>query len=151
MLHIKEKLLIQKIIWLSVEKVRFWKKKCKMTDSISSTPNSQYFFTKISQIGPWVRGINWCQWHQCGSTYIVVWLSDISSISCKKCIFSVFFMKLNICRMILQCYLCKTHSIWSGLTKTTIFVAKKCICSKVSLLGVDSLWDDCTFIPADWG
>ena len=22
---------------------------------------------------------------------------------------------------------------------------------KVSLLGVDSLWDDCTFIPADWG
>ena len=23
--------------------------------------------------------------------------------------------------------------------------------SKVSLLGVDSLWGDCTFIPADWG
>ena len=22
---------------------------------------------------------------------------------------------------------------------------------KVSLLGVDSLWDVCTFIPADWG
>ena len=22
---------------------------------------------------------------------------------------------------------------------------------KVSLLGVDSLWGDCTFIPADWG
>ena len=23
--------------------------------------------------------------------------------------------------------------------------------TKVSLLGVDALWDDCTFIPADWG
>ena len=23
--------------------------------------------------------------------------------------------------------------------------------AKVSLLGVDSLWGDCTFIPADWG
>ena len=23
--------------------------------------------------------------------------------------------------------------------------------SKVSLLGVDSLWGDCTFIPVDWG
>ena len=23
--------------------------------------------------------------------------------------------------------------------------------NKVSLLGVDSLWGDCTFIPADWG
>ena len=23
--------------------------------------------------------------------------------------------------------------------------------TKVSLLGVESLWDDCTFIPADWG
>ena len=23
--------------------------------------------------------------------------------------------------------------------------------TKVSLLGVDSLWGDCTFIPADWG
>ena len=25
------------------------------------------------------------------------------------------------------------------------------VCLKVSLLGVDSLWGDCTFIPADWG
>ena len=23
--------------------------------------------------------------------------------------------------------------------------------TKVSLVGVDSLWGDCTFIPADWG
>ena len=23
--------------------------------------------------------------------------------------------------------------------------------AKVSLLGVDSLWSDCTFIPVDWG
>ena len=26
-----------------------------------------------------------------------------------------------------------------------------CLSPKVSLLGVDSLWGDCTFIPADWG
>ena len=25
------------------------------------------------------------------------------------------------------------------------------VASQVSLLGVDSLWGDCTFIPADWG
>ena len=25
------------------------------------------------------------------------------------------------------------------------------VIGKVSLLGVDSLWGDCTFIPADWG
>ena len=29
-----------------------------------------------------------------------------------------------------------------------IVLITKC---KVSLLGVDSLWGDCTFIPADWG
>ena len=26
-----------------------------------------------------------------------------------------------------------------------------CVMNKVSLLGVDSLWGDYTFIPADWG
>ena len=26
-----------------------------------------------------------------------------------------------------------------------------CYAHKVSFLGVDSLWGDCTFIPADWG
>ena len=37
----------------------------------------------------------------------------------------------------------------------TIAIVRDCkwirITTKVSLLGVDSLWGDCTFIPADWG
>ena len=28
---------------------------------------------------------------------------------------------------------------------------ENCCSPKVSLLGVVALWDDCTFIPADWG
>ena len=36
------------------------------------------------------------------------------------------------------------HLVWFCPYNFTIF-------SKVSLLGVDSLWGDCTFIPADWG
>ena len=34
---------------------------------------------KILWIGPWVNRIDWCEWHWCGSTYIVVRLSDINS------------------------------------------------------------------------
>ena len=37
------------------------------------------FFMRISGISPWVCRINWCKGHQCGSTYMVAWLSDISS------------------------------------------------------------------------
>ena len=66
----------------------FCKKISKMADSkklsFSSTPNFQYIFVKISQIGPWVSRINWCKWHQCGSTYMVVRLSNVSSIFFKK-------------------------------------------------------------------
>ena len=42
-------------------------------------PNSQNFFAKISQIRPLVSRIDWCKGHQCGSTYMAVRLSDISS------------------------------------------------------------------------
>ena len=34
---------------------------------------------KISWIGPWVSRIDWCEGHWCGSTYMAVRLSDISS------------------------------------------------------------------------
>ena len=34
-------------------------------------PNSQYFFAKISGIGPWLSRINWCEGRWCGSTCIV--------------------------------------------------------------------------------
>ena len=36
-------------------------------------------------------------------------------------------------------------------TPLIIFCAVQCHRIKVSLLGVDSLWGDCTFILADWG
>ena len=48
--------------------------------------NSQYFFVKISGIGPWMCRIDWCKGHWCGSTYMVVRLSDITSKTGKKCI-----------------------------------------------------------------
>ena len=39
--------------------------------------NSQFFFVKISWIGPCVSRIDWCEGHQCDSTYMVVSLSDV--------------------------------------------------------------------------
>ena len=51
------------------------------------------FFVKILWIGNWVSGIEWCEGHWCGLTYMAVRLSNISSKSAwqhKKCIFSVF-------------------------------------------------------------
>ena len=32
------------------------------------TVHTQYFFAKLSGIGPWVSMINWCKGHQCEST-----------------------------------------------------------------------------------
>ena len=61
--------------------------------SFFKIPNSQNFFVKISQIGPWVSRIAWCEGHWSGSTYMVVRLSDISSKTAKKhkkSIFSLF-------------------------------------------------------------
>ena len=48
-------------------------------NEIFNSPNSQYFFVKIAGIGPYVSRINWFEGHQCGSTYMVVSLSDVSS------------------------------------------------------------------------
>ena len=58
----------------------------------SSSANSQYFFVKISWIGPLVSRIDWCKGHWRGLTYMVR-LSDISSKTDKKCIFCVFRLK----------------------------------------------------------
>ena len=46
--------------------------------------NSQKIFTKISQMGPWVSRIEWCEGHWCSSTYMAVRLSDKSSKTAKK-------------------------------------------------------------------
>ena len=47
----------------------------------------------------------------------------------------------------LKCSVCKDVPGFIGVRK------RRYVCSKgkVSLLGVESLWGDCTFIPADWG
>ena len=46
-------------------------------------------FVKISQIGPWVSRICLGEEHPFYSTDMLIRLSDISSIYCQKCIFSV--------------------------------------------------------------
>ena len=66
--------------------------------SFSSSANSQYFFMKISWIGPWVNRIDWCKGHWFGSTYMAVGLSDIRSKTAKKWLFCVFRPFLSLCR-----------------------------------------------------
>ena len=56
---------------------------------IFKTANSQKNFVKISWIGPWVSRVDWCKGHWCGSTHMVVRLSDISSKTGKKLFFCV--------------------------------------------------------------
>ena len=60
-----------------------WSKKIKMAGSknlsFSTTPKNWAIVAKISKIGPWVSRVDWCEGHQCESTYMTVRLSDISS------------------------------------------------------------------------
>ena len=72
--------------------------------SFSSSASSQYFFMKISWIGPWVSRIDWCEGHWYGSTYMAVRLSDICSKTGKKCIFGVFRVFLSLCQTASQPY-----------------------------------------------
>ena len=55
-------------------------------------------FAKISENGSWISRIDWCVGHWCGSTYVVVRLSDISSKPGKKCIYGAFRLFLSLCR-----------------------------------------------------
>ena len=61
----------------------FWKKKFQngwlKNSEFFKTINSQYFFAKISGIGPWVSRINWCKGYQCCSIDMVVSLSVVRS------------------------------------------------------------------------
>ena len=65
-------------------------KKFQMADSkklrFSTPPILKTFLRKFLGIGPWVSRINRCEGHWCGSTYIVVRLSDVRSKTGKKCI-----------------------------------------------------------------
>ena len=73
-------------------------------NSFSSLANSQYFFMKISWIGPSASKIYWCKGYLCGSIYVAVRLSDISSKIDKKCIFGVFRLFLSLCQTASQPY-----------------------------------------------
>ena len=55
----------------------------------------------ISEVGPWVSRIDWCEGHWCGSTYMVVRLSDVSSKTDEN-VFLVFlgFFWAYICTLI---------------------------------------------------
>ena len=55
------------------------------------------FFAKILGIGPWVSRMNWCKEHQCGSTYMVVRLSDITSKKGRKPKWCIFYPFLSLC------------------------------------------------------
>ena len=67
-------------------------------NSFFKIANSRIFFMKISQMGPWVSRIEWCEGHWCSSTYMAVRLSDKSSKTAKKCIFCTFWLFLSFCR-----------------------------------------------------
>ena len=60
--------------------------------------NFQYFFVKLSRMGPWVSRIDWCKGQQCGLMYMAVRLSDISPKTGKNSIFCVFRPFLSLCR-----------------------------------------------------
>ena len=87
-IKISKKILLSHKLWLIWIRMKqfffffFWKKKFKMADSkklsFSTTPKSWAIDTKISQIGPWVSRIDWCEGHQCDSTYMAVRLSNVS-------------------------------------------------------------------------
>ena len=86
--------------------------------------NSQKFFTKISQMGPWVSRIEWCEGHWCSSTYMAVRLSDKSSKTAKKCIFCTLKISFKMFFCLILWYpvwiyvnskiYCDLHPIWNG-------------------------------------
>ena len=47
-------------------------KKSNWPTEIFKIANSQKFIIKISQIGPWLSRIDWCEGHWCGSTCLAV-------------------------------------------------------------------------------
>jgi hypothetical protein len=74
------------LIFIGMKQKQIQNGRLKKTE-IFNSPNTQYFFMKILWIGPRVSRIDWCEGHWCGSTYMVVRVSDISSNTGKKCIF----------------------------------------------------------------
>ena len=81
------------------------KKNYKITQKNWDFQNRQFsIFKKKIWIGPWVSTIEWCKGHWCGSTYMAMRLSKISSKTSKKCIFCVFRPFLSLCQTVSQPY-----------------------------------------------
>ena len=65
--------------------------------SFSTTLKSWAIVAKVSQIGPWVCRVDWCEGHWwCCSTYMAVKLSDISSKTGVGQPFENYFWELAI-------------------------------------------------------
>ena len=100
-------------------------RKIQMADSkklsFSATTNSQYFFTKISGIGPWVSRLNWYDEHWFCSTYMVVRLSEASSIYCKKTLKCIFSSKLSLHRTAWWPQFFLSRPFWFFFSKQTFF------------------------------
>ena len=75
-------------------------------------------FSIISGIGPWVSRINWCKGNQCGSTYMVIRLSDVSSKKTENAFVCVFSRNIGICRCM---NLVQTHKCPNFLHGSTYF------------------------------
>ena len=86
----------------SKKKIFFFEKKIQngrlKKSSFFKIANSQNFFAKISQMGPWVSRIEWCEGHWCSSTYMAVRLSNNSSKTAKKYRKCIFWLFLSFCR-----------------------------------------------------
>ena len=99
-IKISKKFLVSHKLWLIWKRMK--QKKFKMADSKKSSffkiANSQNFFMKIFQLGPWVSRIKWCEGHWCSSTYMAVRLSDKSSKTAKKYRKCIFWLFLSFCQ-----------------------------------------------------
>ena len=77
---------------------------------IFKTANFQSFCAKISGIGPWVYRINWYDEHGCGSTHMVIRLSERRPLHRKK--------GQNFCFIPIEI----RHKLWCRMDGTYIFM-----------------------------
>ena len=66
--------------------------------SFSTITKSWAIVAKISRIVAWINSTNWYEGHSFFTTYVVVRLSDVSSIFCKNHLKCIFSSKLSLHR-----------------------------------------------------
>ena len=114
-----------------------WNQKCNFFKST----DSQYFFTKFPEINFQVTiRINWCKEHGCGSTYMVVRLSDKRSFHLLVQMFfdhvQIFLTVFNIFWM---CSIIFDHAQICKFNNLTVF-KKYWTCSKQFEHGKNNFW-----------